>query len=383
MKPSRPLRVLHLINHLGVGGAEMALVNLVNAFDPNVLEAWVGGLFSLGPLTGRLRLSGERISDFRFRAPRYETDLPAMARLIRFIRNQRFDVVHTHLPQSNTAGRLAAWLAGTPVIVATEHNTYFMKSRAAVLMDRVLSFASARLVAVSGAVREFASQQAGIPVDRFVIIPNGIEIDVMPRLDGSQRRAKKAVFGFDAQAAVCLTVGRLVPQKGIDVLIESADRVRRRFPKAVFVVAGGGQGEGGLRARIAEEGLEGCVHLLGPRSDVHELMEISDILVMPSRWEGLPVAMLEACAHGLPVVASRVGGIPEVIESGITGLLVEPDDPAALAGGILTLLKDPTMRQALGAAARDRVVERFDARRVASRMGELYFDLLSRRGPVA
>jgi glycosyltransferase involved in cell wall biosynthesis len=112
-------------------------------------------------------------------------------------------------------------------------------------------------------------------------------------------------------------------------------------------------------------------------------MEISDILVMPSRWEGLPVAMLEACAHGLPVVASRVGGIPEVIESGITGLLVEPDDPAALAGGILTLLKDPTMRQALGAAARDRVVERFDARRVASRMGELYFDLLSRRGPVA
>lgn len=369
------LRILHLINDLRAqGGAEVALANLVMRLNRSHFEVWAGGVFAKGALEDRLGLPPEHVVSFGFH-PRFYTDIKGLLQLVHFLKENQIQIVHTHLFAANTVGRLAAWLARVPVVVATEHNTYLTKPRWCIWVDRLLARVTTQMIAVSEAVRAFAADQAGIGRERFVVIPNGIPLEQVPQLSLQERLAKRASLEIEQDQPVILSVGRLTEQKGFSVLLQAAKLVLAKYPGAVFLIAGSGNLEKELRRQIQGRGLEGSVRLLGVRSDVYELMQISTILVMPSLWEGLPVTLIEAGACRLPVVASKVGGIPEIVQDGESGFLVPPRDEVALAEAILRLLDSPEMRRCMAEEGRRLVEGRFSADVVARQMEDLYWQL--------
>jgi glycosyltransferase involved in cell wall biosynthesis len=264
------------------------------------------------------------------------------------------------------------------VIAATEHNTYMNKSRRAIWADRMLARATTQMLAVSGAVRSFASRQASLSQDRYLVVPNGVPVKEIQLLTPAQKERKRAEIGLPLEKPVAISVGRLTEQKGIQHLLRAAKIHLREFPDTVFLVVGDGPLRTDLHALAASLELLPSLRFLGARDDVWELLQVSDLLVMPSLWEGLPVAMIEAAACGIPVVASRVGGVEEVVEDGVSGLLVPPGDDAALASSIAYMLSVPERRLQMGGEARRRVEERFSVDRVGKAIADLYCHLWGR-----
>jgi glycosyltransferase involved in cell wall biosynthesis len=366
------LRILYLINNLEIGGAEIALANLVNELPAADFDVWIGVVYALGPIQKRFTLPSDRFVSFNFQIRQPFLDLPACLRLFRFLRRNRIQIIHTHLPLSNIIGRSVAWLAGVPVIISTEHNIYYDKSLPFVLADRLLSKITTQMTTISQAVRLFASNQAHLDPGKFLVIPNGIPLNQIPIFSKSERQAKKRELGIGKNQPVVITVGRLHPQKAHHVLLDAARRVVKEKPDVRFLLVGGGPCEQALKKQALCNGLEENVQFLGFRQDIPALLQISTVMVLSSLREGLSVALMEASACSLPIVASNVGGNPEIVVHGITGLLVPPGDEEKLADSILQILNYPKQRNSMGREGRRLVTERYTSDIVSDRTARLY-----------
>jgi glycosyltransferase involved in cell wall biosynthesis len=370
------LKVLHLLPELrDYGGAEIALANIVDHMNFDRFDVSVGGLFAGGGLVERLHLPPGNTVSFGFKWGSYHTDILAYRHLVSFIRDRAIHIVHTHLPQGNTLGRIAGRIAGVPILVATEHNTYLGKNFRGILADRLLSRVTTQHIAVSNAVARFAAEQARISLGRFVVIPSPVSLDQIPRLSLDARMRKRVELGVSVKDLIVTTVGRLIPQKGHSALIDAARELRPGFPEVKFLIVGAGPLEASLRNQVDRLGLRENVIFLGLRKDVYDLLQVTDVFCFPSMWEGLGVALLEAGACRLPAVASAVGGIPEIIQDGENGFLVQPGDSVALAQRIGTLLKSPEMRARMGNSGRSVVESRYSAEVVAGTIMQLYENL--------
>lgn len=314
-------------------------------------------------------------------------DIRAITGLPGVFRAFRPDLVHTHLSRADWIGGPTARLFGVPV-VSTVHNLHSRMYRAdyptprawiGTALDRLTRPSFDRFIAVSGGVRADI-ERSGVASDRITVIRNGIDLD---RLESALPRARAREViqaGGDAETIVVGTVALLKPQKGIPFLIEAAKAVVARDRRVRFVHIGDGPLDAEIAAAVAAAGLGDRFRLLGRMDDPMAAMRGLDMFVLPSLWEGLPIALLEAMATGLACVGTRVSGIEEVIEHEKSGLLVSAADPAALAEAILTLAGSPERREALGAAARARVGREFDSRRMADAYREVYFaEVLERR----
>ena len=295
------------------------------------------------------------------------------ADLVAWLQARPVDVFHCHagVGWEGHHGIYAARAAGVPVVVRTEHlpNVLTQPSQRAD-HARVVDLVDL-VVCVSDGVRaSFVS--AGIPERKLRAIPNGIR----PRCLRPDRLGLRRQLGLRPSARIVLTVGRLVEQKGYDVLLRAAPRIAAEYPEAVLAWVGVGPLEHELRAVVEGLGLEARVRLLGRRRDVPAILAASDVLVLPSRFEGLPIVALEAMAAGVPVVGTRVCGTAEVVVDGQTGRLVDPDDPDALADAVLAVLGDPGLAARWGRAGRQRVVARFGVSRMAAETAGLYDELL-------
>lgn len=297
-------------------------------------------------------------------------DPGSLARLRRLLRAERVDVLHTHTHFSlNVLGRVAGRLAGAEVVAHMHIANVFRAGRIARAAQVALDVATARLcaaiVAVSEATRDALVEQ-GYPAARVVVVHNGIEAP-----DAQPARPE----GVPADAALLLLVGRLAAVKGQRQLIEALARLRRT--DAVVLLAGKDIERGGaycreLEFRAAELGVDDRVVFLGYRNDVPALLAAADVLVLPSQVEGLPLVVLEAMAAARPVVATAVGGTPELVFDGETGLLVPAGDVTALTAALDELLADPTRARALGVAGRRRFEERFTLETMTRRVLALY-----------
>jgi len=391
---SGPVRVLRVIARLNVGGPARHVALLNAGMDENQrFRSWlVTGTENPGEgtLLDYARSRGVEplvIPEIRGQASFTPRDIVALAKLTALARRIRPHVVHTHTAKAGFLGRLAARAAGVPVVLHTYHghvlSGYYSqaKTRVLQLMERGLARLSDQLIAVSDRVRDDLIQFGVAPAERFRVVPLGL--DLAPLFDVSaQRGALRQELGVASDAPLVGIVGRLFPIKNHALFLDAAARLLAGWPTARFVVVGDGVLRGELEARARQADLHGRVFFTGWRHDLATIYADLDVLAVSSRNEGTPVSAIEAMAAGCAVVATRVGGLPDLIDDGRTGTLVPTDDPLALASAIGQVLTDQEGSGLVRAAARADVQQRFMATRLVADMQELYLELLAAKGVV-
>lgn len=328
------------------------LVDLVERLDPSRYRSLVC-LLKEGWLSRRLESRG--IETVVLPQKEGSLDPGWVFRLRNLLRSRDVDLMHSHEFAMNAYGALASLVSGVPLI-ATVHGKGYYADRWRRRTAYGLVARRGRMVAVSRDVKRHLVERVGIPEDRVRTIPNGIDSRLYRGGAGVRERVRREL-GLDEGRPVVGAVGNLYPVKGHSFLVEAAARVRRELPSAAFLIAGEGALLEPLRRRARE--LDCDVRFLGFREDVPDLLQALDVFVLPSLSEGLPLSVLEAMAAGRAVVATAVGGIPELVLPGETGLLVPPSDPEALARAILALLRDRDLAEKLGSLGRERVEEEF------------------------
>ncbi len=363
-----PTKVMYVIWSLEVGGAERVVVSLAGGLNRRLFSPVVVCLNQPGRLAEELRRQGIPVMALQKHPA---VDLVMLLRLIRLMRRLKVEIVHTHLWTANLWGRIAAWIAGVPVVVATEHNVDVWKRPIHAICDRLLSRGTDRLICVSEGVRTFYAQRLPCANGRLQVIHNGIEEEryaaAVPR-----QLAPIPDGEWAGRFPVVAVIGRLVPAKGHRDCIEALKELRPRFPSLLALFIGEGPLRGELEEAITAAGLSETIRLAGLRQDIPDVLRRIHVLLMPSLREGLPMVALEAMAAGVPVVATDVGGANEAVVDGVTGVLVPPQDPRALAQAISRLLEDPLRYQAMSAGARRRIEERFTVRRMVAQTQAMY-----------
>lgn len=371
---TRPLRVLTLIDTLfSAGGAERLAAQITLGLDRERFRTYLCSTrrWDSPAFVDELEASGTTLL-FLDRGSRW--DLRAFAPLLRLLRDERIDVVHAHKFGGNVWGTVFGRLGGVPVIVAHEHTWPFVGEPLRRFLDReLIARFSSVLLAVSELDRQRMTSVERIPPGRTRFLPNGI-----PPLGPRAGRDVRAELGIPGDAPVVASVSVLRRQKALEVLVEAARLLAPEVPGLRVLVAGVGPEEEKLRGLVADGGLEQTVLLIGRRDDVPDVLAASDVAVQCSDWEGSPLAVMEYMAAGKAIVATRVGGVPDLIEDGVHGLLVDPQDPPALARAIGGLLGDPGRRARLGEAARERQRAEFELTVMVRRVEELYEELFAR-----
>jgi glycosyltransferase involved in cell wall biosynthesis len=364
----RPLRVAHVIETLGVGGAERLVADVTRRLDRGRFHSRVFPLDEPLDLRAEIESAGVEVDPVLV-APR-RRPVACLRGLRRRLEAFAPGVVHTHLYYANVMGRIAARLAGGVPVVTTLHNPdYTFESRRAPLfaarklVDRVTGSRNAALVAVSRAVAEDYRRHMGWRTIR--VVPNGVDLEAFaPGGDAG------AAGEWPSPGLRLLSVGRLHLQKGHRVLLDAMAAARQAGAALSLLVAGEGAERAALEAQASRLGLQAHVRLAG-RCDVRPLLHAADVFVFPSLYEAVGIALLEAMACGRPIVASRTGGIPEVVKDGVSGQLVTPGDAGDLARALVLLAGDPARRRRLGEAARARA-EAFDIRATVRSLEDLY-----------
>ena len=310
-------------------------------------------------------------------------DLLAWFRLYRLCLHYRPHIVHTHTAKAGVLGRLAARAARVPVIVHTYHGHVFqgyfspLKTRLFLAIERWLGRSTHRLIAVSEAVRQDLLRLGIGTPERLVVIPLGLNLDPFLRCE-DLRGQLRTELGLQPDTPLVGIVARLVPIKAHEVFLKAAAKVCVHFPQSRFLLVGDGERLTELQLLVERLGLRDRVLFLGWRQDLDRVLADLDLVVLTSRNEGSPVCLIEAMAAARPVVATRVGGVADVVDDGITGSLVDADKPEDVADAIVELLGDEKRRRAMGEAARERV-PRFGIDRLVSDMDRLYGNLLIER----
>lgn len=366
--------ICELVHTLNVGGAEILAREYALRSAANYRFVFAC-LDECGVIGDQLKELGYPVAVLG-RRPGF--DLLCIRRLAHFCRNQRVRLIHAHQYGPFLYAELASRFArGVPVLF-TEHGRDFPDYRRPkrVLANRVLLRRRDRVVAVGEYVRDALVQNEGLPPQRVEVVYNGIDCKAYGE-GGQVRRAEmRAGWGLDDSHLAIVQVARLNRLKDHATSIRAMKLLTAEFPKARLVLVGDGEERATLEALTLEQGLHDRVIFLGMRKDVSEQLGAADLFVLSSISEGIPLTLLEAMAAGLPCVATRVGGIPEVIVDGRTGLLATPSDPRELADKIRVMLSDTLLRQRIGAAGAERVREHFDASQMHQAYAKLFGEML-------
>ncbi len=366
-----PVKVLHLVEDFKVGGLERVVETITCGLNRDLYEPWIGCIAAGGILADRFLREGKSLKVLGL--PTYHN--PAnIFRLAHYIRRGAFTIVHTHAYFAGTMGRIAAVLAGTPVVIHHVHTTYWDFKARNILIERILSNVTARIVCCSDFVRNFVVDQEGIDPARAVTVYNGVHDAPPTGCCGPEVQEGR-------KAARIAVVASLVENKGHAVLLEAMARLTPSHPDLELWIVGHGPLRDTLEGQAAALGLRERVTFLGQRDDVLILLSRSDIVVLPSLYrEGLGLSLIEAMSQSRPIVATSVGGLKELVTDGVNGFLVAPGDASALAAKLESLVRDGALRRAMGSAGRKRYESQFSAAIMIGRIEALYRDLLAEKG---
>jgi glycosyltransferase involved in cell wall biosynthesis len=368
------VRVLYLLDSTrGGGGAERIAVLVLERLDPNRFDRTICvSRHATEEVIGELERSGVHVLSLA-RKSRY--DVAPWLRLLALGRRRRFHIVHSHKHGSNVWASLLKPILRFPIFFAHEHSWPFSGNLRRLLLDRLLIARSAtRVIAVSEADRDAMIRVEKIDPSRIIVLPNGIPDPVVGDVDAVRRE-----LGIPPGAPVVTCVGAR-PEKRVERIIQAVAAVRPRHPDVRLLVVGKSSVRKTLEELVERLSLKDNVHFLGFRGDIATLLKLTDVGVIASDREGSPLAVLEYMAAGCGIVASRVGGIPDMVRHGEEGLLVEPGDVDALAGAVGALLDEPELRQRLGDAAERRRESEYSMRTLVARTEALYEEGLARAG---
>jgi glycosyltransferase involved in cell wall biosynthesis len=362
--PRGLIRVVHVANQLDVGGMEKLLVEFARHADRERFALHFVSLAGRGDLADAIEAHGWNVTALDYQ---FGLHPGLVVRFAGLFRQLRADVVHAHNTRPLLYAGPAARLAGTWKVICTRHNARTGTTRRLTALTRLASLTADRVVCVSSASARVALAE-GIAPRRIRTLLNGVDPTQFRPAEGD---------------GPVVAVGRLSPEKDFATLIRAAGLAARRDPTFRLVIAGSGPCDENLRRLVAEQNLSGTVALIGQVRDVPSLLAGGSAFALSSLTEGVSIAILEAMAAQLPVVATRVGGNPEIVADGRTGRLVPPSDPAALAGALLELWLDPDRRRTMGMCGRERVVADFDVRKVVARYEAMYLEGRASRGQSA
>ena len=348
--------VLHIITLSSWGGAQQVCHDIATNIDNRMYSTEVACAPG-GELVERLREKGIVVHEVNSLGRKISVlrDLRAVFELYRLIRRGGYSVVHCHSSKAGMAGRLAAWLAGTPQRYFTAHGwgfynvqEYGYMRRLLILSEKLCARISTRVVCVSERVRQDGLKERIAKEGKFVVIRNGLAPD---NASHAKRESLRSMIGASDSDTVFGMVARLAYPKDPLLFLGAAKRVREAYPGAKFVLVGDGPLYAECEEFVRSEGLEGSVFLLGFRGDARELLAGLDAFVLCSRFEGLPVTIIEAMLGGLPVIASDVGGVGELVENRRNGLLIRPNNVDELTEAVIEIIKNPSDRVRMGRAS--------------------------------
>ena len=366
MSPSKQIKALEVIDSLGSGGAESLLKNFVLEAKKNKLfKIEIATLYSNAFFKEKIRGADIPVWDLNLR---YKYDLRGIIKLITIIKKGKYDIVHVHLFPADIFSALASLFLPKDVVwIFSEHNV-FNRRRSFKIFKILDSFTYSRYLKVICVSKQVESALFGwVPSikGKTKVIPNAVPVS------GSLETRNCKIYDI-------LFVGRLTQAKGIDVLLRAIKILKNKYSKKLKIAI---VGEGSLRENLnnlaVEFGVNGEVEFLGIRKDIDDLMVSSKIFVLPSRWEGLPMVVLEAMSRGMSIIATTVGGIPEVIESGKEGILISPENPKALAQAINDLLENEELQKKLRQAAYKKVREKYSIEAYSAIMLDFYSSLVN------
>lgn len=342
----KKIKILFTIGNLDIGGAEKLIINQIKNINKDKFEPCLCTLFPYGRHNYSkifADLSGIPYKRFNFNGP---WDIFSWIEVLTFLHKEKFDIFCCHLFESNFIIRLTNIFTGNKPVFIFEHNIYWQKQWWKILADKLLALKTAKIFVDSNAILDFTSKQEKISKDKFAILPYPIELSEQKDFD--KVKIKKEI-GLPAESFVIGAVARFVEQKGLEYFIKAAVKVLEKTKRndVYFMIVGYGKLESDLTGLIKELKIDSRF-LIRKARDIKEILPILDIFVVSSLWEGQPIAMLEAMAAGCPVVATKVGGIPEILIEEKNGLLAEPKDETSLSLKIIKLAENDKLRYNIG-----------------------------------
>jgi glycosyltransferase involved in cell wall biosynthesis len=351
-------KVVYIVEDLEIGGLERVIASIALGLDRTKYEVAVWCLVRGGEIAEELIGKGVWVRILAMHS--YHNPFQIVA-LSRAIRKSKMDIIHTHGYFGSTLGRLAAIVAKTPIIIAHVHSTYYGLKRRHLLIEKLLSIFTDRIVCVSQAVRRFVVEVEGIEQKKTSLVYNGV-LEPSPREVDSDNNITRKSLGFEEKDIVVVTVASLTRHKGHQVLIDAAGVVLKRHGNVRFLIVGDGPLRNELESYVKEMGLSSKVVFAGQRKDVFPFLKLADLFALASNErEGLGIALIEAMAEGLPVIGTRLGGIPEVIDDRVNGLLVTPGSSHELADALEGLIMDKALREKMGKNGRQIYERKFTA----------------------
>ena len=377
-RPARRPRVLHLINSFEIGGTERQAVELLKRLDQERYEVKLAALRNRGPFYSEIEERFPNVPEFPLTSFYDLNAARQLARLRALMARERIEILHAHDFYAGFIGAAAARLAGVRVIACQRH-LKLSDRRIHEWGTRLIHRLADRILVNSEAIRDHILSNGSSHASKIVVIKNGIS----PFADSAETQNPHDELCRELNVAIDSKligmVARLQPVKGHKFFIEAASRVIEKEPKAQLVIVGDGPLKSEIEVQAARLGLKERLHLLGDRTDVARLVASFDLLVLASLHEGLPNAVMEAMAAGVPVVATAVGGTKELIKSGETGYLVPPADPLALAERITFALENEGERMRIAASGRHFIDSEFGMRRMVESVEKLYNELMKKQ----
>jgi len=377
MKPK--IKILYIITSSGIGGAERILYYTATGLNYNKYDIAVCSLKNKGEIARALEKQGIEVCCLHMGGRESFlgclSSIIALVRLFPYLIRIRPTIVHSFLFRANILARIAGYLTGIPIIISSVRvmggeKKYFH------YVEMITSFMVDHYVTVSESVKRYIIDKSKISAEKISVIYNGVNIKSQ---DNSYEQNPKMPFKIENKDRILMTVGRLHKQKGHCYLIQAVSKVRKEFPKVKLLLTGEGEEENNLKKLVKSLDLTNEVIFAGLSSDIEGILPMAELFILPSLWEGFPNALLEAMAAGKPVVATKVGGIPEIVVHGETGILIPPRDTDALAIAIIDLLQNRLKEKDMGEAGRIRAAKRFSIYKMIEKTENLYQELLKEK----
>jgi glycosyltransferase involved in cell wall biosynthesis len=370
----RKIKVVHLVEELTIGGLEKILTTIVLNLNKKEYNVSVWCLREGGFFADKLVKEGIDVKILHIFTSRNPLSI---FKLYRLLKSHKFDIIHTHAYSAGTIGRISAFLAGVPVIISHNHSVYDYYNKYYHFVEWLLSLITHRVICISAVVNRFANETQRINARKLITILNGID-DVCAVTEKRSSDLKKEL-GIPINHSVIGTIAHLEEHKGHKYLLEAASLLLVSRKDISFLIVGEGTLKGKLKKLCVGLKVEKNVIFAGELSDIPEILSLTDIFVLPSLREGLGLAILEAMVCGKPVIATNVGGIPEIVKNRVSGILVSPRDPEALFRAIDELLNNREMLETMGRNGKKMCSERFNSKTMLGKIEDLYDSLHSEK----